>query len=162
MGISNDAQLDALHAARVELGLPSDSVVAYLGGLRTIGSAVIIDGEIFRGANGGAGDFGHQNVDPAGPPDRCGRRGCLESLVGPHQLLTSSELLSAAEADQLVSDRPTRPSSSSPRRRRRETAVLAVLDDAATPGPGDRRHHRHHEPATRSSSAAIWACSART
>ncbi len=133
VGIATDAHLDALHAARVELALPSDSVVAYLGGLRTIGSAVIINGEIFRGANGGAGDFGHQNVDPAGPPDRCGRRGCLESLVGPHRLLTSSELLSAAEADHLVSDQPHKAIQLiAEAAAARETAVLTVLDDAAT------------------------------
>lgn len=106
VGIANDCHLAALHAARVELALPPGSVAAYLGGLRTLGSGVIIDGEIFRGASGGAGDFAHQNVDPSGPPDWCGRRGCLESLVGPVRLLTSAGLLSGEEATQLVHDQP--------------------------------------------------------
>ncbi len=106
VGVTNEAQLAALHASRVELAMPSDSVAVYLGGLRNVGSAVIIGGEIYRGASGGAGDFGHLNVDPAGPPHWCGRRGCLESVIGPQQLLTHSDLLSATEAEQLVSDQP--------------------------------------------------------
>lgn len=106
VGVTNDAQLAALHASRVELAMPADTVAVYLGGLRSIGSAVIIGGEIYRGASGGAGEFGHLNVDPSGPLHWCGRRGCLESVVGPQQLLTSSGLLSAAEAEQLLDDQP--------------------------------------------------------
>lgn len=131
VGVSNDAQLAALHASRVELAMPSDTVAVYLGGLRNIGSAVIISGEIYRGASGGAGDFAHLNVDPSGPLHWCGRRGCLESLVGPQQLLTSSDLLSAQEAEQLVNDQPrkaiqvlTEAAASG------DTGVLTALDQA--------------------------------
>jgi predicted NBD/HSP70 family sugar kinase len=106
VGVSNDCQLAALHAARVELELPPDTIATYLGGRRRVGSAVIIDGEIFRGANGAAGDFGHHNIDPAGPHCWCGRHGCLESLVRSARLLTTAELLSAADAEQLVDDHP--------------------------------------------------------
>lgn len=106
VGVANGHHLAALYASRVELALPSDSVSVYLGGERDVGSAIIVDGEIFRGAGGGAGEFGHLNVDPQGPPDRCGRRGCLESLVGPKRLLTTSELLTAEEADQLLTEQP--------------------------------------------------------
>lgn len=120
VGVTNDAQLAALHASRVELAMPSGTVAVYLGGLRSIGSAVIIGGEIFRGASGGAGDFGHLNVDPAGPLHWCGRRGCLESVVGPQQLLTDSDLLSAREAEQLVNDQPRK--------------AIQVLTEAAASG----------------------------
>jgi predicted NBD/HSP70 family sugar kinase len=47
VGVTNDSQLAALHAVRVELGLRPDA--AYFGGLRGIGSGLIIGGEIFRG-----------------------------------------------------------------------------------------------------------------
>jgi predicted NBD/HSP70 family sugar kinase len=106
VGISNDCHLAALHATRVELDLPPDAIAAYLGGSRRVGSAVIIDGEIFRGSNGGAGDFGHHNVDPDGPRCWCGRHGCLHSLVGPSRLLASAGLMPAAEAERLVDDHP--------------------------------------------------------
>lgn len=103
VGVTNDCQLAALHAGRVELGLPADSLAAYLGGSRQFSSALLLDGEIFRG---GAGDLTHRNVDPAGPEHWCGRRGCLESLAGPWRLLTRSGLRSSAEARRLVDERP--------------------------------------------------------
>ena len=106
IGVSNDCQLAALYAVRCELALPTNSVAVYLGGARAMGSAIIIDGEIFRGANGGAGDLAHKNVDPTGPADWCGRRGCLESMAGPRRLLVGGLLRTHAEADLLVRERP--------------------------------------------------------
>jgi predicted NBD/HSP70 family sugar kinase len=106
VGVTNDSQLAALHAVRIELGMRPDAIAAYLGGLRGIGSGLIIGGEIFRGAGGGAGDFGHLNVDPSGPACSCGRNGCLQSLIGPHSLLTVGDLLPADEAARLVDEQP--------------------------------------------------------
>jgi predicted NBD/HSP70 family sugar kinase len=106
VGVTNDSQLAALHAVRIELGMRPDAIAAYFGGVRGIGSGLIIGGEIFRGAGGGAGDFGHLNVDPSGPACSCGRNGCLQSLLGPHSLLTVGDLLPADEAAQLVDERP--------------------------------------------------------
>ncbi len=48
---------------------------------RGIGLGIVIGGEIYRGAIGGAGEFGHITVLPGGPPCQCGRSGCLESIV---------------------------------------------------------------------------------
>ncbi|HEX6760071.1 MAG TPA: ROK family protein, partial [Propionibacteriaceae bacterium] len=106
VGITNDSQLAALHAVRTELRLRPDAIAAYIGGLRGIGSGLIISGEIFRGAGGGAGDFGHLNVDPSGPACYCGRNGCLQSLIGPQNLLTVGDLLPADEAARLIDERP--------------------------------------------------------
>jgi predicted NBD/HSP70 family sugar kinase len=102
VGVSNECQLSALYATRFELALPGDAIAVYLGGSRTLGGAVIIGGEIFRGAWGGAGEFGHLNVDPLGPTCWCGRSGCLESLIGPVTLLVNAKLASGSEARQLV------------------------------------------------------------
>ena len=106
VGITNYSQLAALHAVRTELRLRPDAIAAYLGGLRGVGSGLIIGGEIFRGAGGGAGDFGHLNVDPSGPACYCGRNGCLQSLIGPQNLLTVGDLLPADEAARLIDVRP--------------------------------------------------------
>jgi predicted NBD/HSP70 family sugar kinase len=106
VGVTNDSQLAALHAVRIELGMRADAIAAYFGGLRGIGSGLIIGGEIFRGAGGGAGDFSHLNVDPSGPACSCGRNGCLQSLIGPHSLLTVGDLMPADEAARLVDQRP--------------------------------------------------------
>jgi predicted NBD/HSP70 family sugar kinase len=106
VGVSNECQLSALYATRVEQPLPGDAIAAYLGGSRTLGGGLITEGEIFRGAWGGAGQFGHLNVDPLGPSCWCGRSGCLESLIGPVALLVNSRLASGPEARQLVDQDP--------------------------------------------------------
>jgi predicted NBD/HSP70 family sugar kinase len=106
VGVTNDSQLAALHAVRAELRLGPEVIAAYFGGLRSLGSGLIIGGEIFRGAGGGAGDFAHLNVDPSGPACTCGRNGCLQSLIGPQSLLTVGDLLPADEAARLVDQRP--------------------------------------------------------
>jgi predicted NBD/HSP70 family sugar kinase len=67
---------------------------------------LVVAGEIFRGAGGGAGDFGHLNVDPSGPACSCGRNGCLQSLIGPQNLLTVGDLLPKDQASRLVDERP--------------------------------------------------------
>jgi len=46
-----------------------------------IGGGWVLDGQIFRGANGLAGEIGHLTVKPDGPLCTCGRRGCLEALA---------------------------------------------------------------------------------
>jgi predicted NBD/HSP70 family sugar kinase len=43
-----------------------------------IGTGMLIDGRLVRGAHGMAGEFGHVPLDPEGPPCGCGSRGCWE------------------------------------------------------------------------------------
>ncbi|MFF0390885.1 ROK family protein [Kitasatospora sp. NPDC004615] len=45
-----------------------------------IGSALVVNGQLMRGAYGVAGEVGHLCVDPAGPRCRCGARGCVEAI----------------------------------------------------------------------------------
>lgn len=46
-----------------------------------IGGGVMIDGRLHHGANGRAGEIGHQVVVEDGPPCGCGNRGCVEPLA---------------------------------------------------------------------------------
>jgi glucokinase len=46
-----------------------------------IGGGIIIDGKIYEGASGAAGEVGHIIIDPDGPPCNCGARGCVEALA---------------------------------------------------------------------------------
>ena len=52
-----------------------------------IGMGLVINGQLFRGDKGIAGEVGHLTVDPRGPVCRCGRRGCLEALAGNYAIL---------------------------------------------------------------------------
>jgi predicted NBD/HSP70 family sugar kinase len=54
---------------------------------RGIGMGMVLDGQLYRGAGGGAGEFGHTTVVPDGPLCACGKRGCLESLISEPALL---------------------------------------------------------------------------
>lgn len=47
-----------------------------------VGGGIISDGKLFRGSAGYAGEIGHMVVDPNGDLCSCGKRGCLETLVG--------------------------------------------------------------------------------
>lgn len=54
----------------------NDFVVVTLG--RGIGMGLVLNGQFYRGASGGAGELGHITVNPAGARCSCGKRGCLE------------------------------------------------------------------------------------
>lgn len=54
----------------------------YLIAHRGVGGAAIVDGMLYRGNHGAAGEIGHTLVDLEGPLCGCGRYGCLEAFVG--------------------------------------------------------------------------------
>ncbi|MCX4965906.1 ROK family protein [Streptomyces sp. NBC_00654] len=85
----NEANLAAL----AELwfgGLDRVRSFLYLTGEIGVGGALVIDGELLRGAHGFAGEIGHVVVDPSGPECRCGSRGCLEQYAGQAALLRAA------------------------------------------------------------------------
>lgn len=63
-----------------------------------IGCGVQIDGRIYRGAAGCAGDIGHIQVDAGGPVCSCGNVGCLEALFS-QEALTQHAAEYAADGD---------------------------------------------------------------
>jgi predicted NBD/HSP70 family sugar kinase len=46
-----------------------------------IGCGIILHGELYRGASGNAGEFGHIIIDTNGPECHCGNKGCWETLA---------------------------------------------------------------------------------
>jgi glucokinase len=64
-----------------------------------VGGAIMAGGELFRGARGGAGEFGHMIVDPDGPPcgPGCPSHGCLEAWTSGTAL--AREARAAAQRD---------------------------------------------------------------
>jgi glucokinase len=78
--IDNDANAAALGEAIYGAGQGA-SVVCYFTVSTGIGGGCVIKGHIFHGAGDNAAEFGHQKLDPFGPPCGCGRRGCLEALA---------------------------------------------------------------------------------
>ena len=77
--IENDANASALAEYRFGGGR-GYNVVLYMTMSTGIGGGIVINGEIYHGANDSAGEVGHQILLPNGPQCGCGKRGCLEAL----------------------------------------------------------------------------------
>jgi glucokinase len=60
-----------------------------------IGGGIIVDGRIYRGATGAAGEVGHMVVDEDGPTCGCGQRGCLEALASGTAIAARAAALAA-------------------------------------------------------------------
>src|SRR6056297_292371 len=56
-----------------------DFLVVTLG--RGVGLGIVLNGEVYRGPKGGAGEFGHLLIDPHGPSSRYAKRGTLETYL---------------------------------------------------------------------------------
>jgi len=64
---------------------------------------IVIDGVLFRGDTGNAGEVGHITVDRSGPFCYCGNTGCLESIVsGDEFLATARESLDPRSTSRLA------------------------------------------------------------
>lgn len=62
-----------------------------------IGCGIVVDGGVYRGASGSAGDIGHIRVSANGPTCACGNIGCLEAFFGGAAL--TRDALAAARSD---------------------------------------------------------------
>jgi glucokinase-like ROK family protein len=79
--IENDANLGALGECRFGAGR-GVSDLAYIKLGTGIGGGLVMNGAIYRGSFGSAGELGHVTIDENGPLCDCGSRGCLETLAG--------------------------------------------------------------------------------
>jgi len=83
--VDNDANTTALGESRFGAGAGHRFVLCITLGTG-IGGAIVIDGRVFRGANGMAGEFGHMQVVPDGHRCPCGNRGCWEQYASGNAL----------------------------------------------------------------------------
>ena len=77
--IENDVKAAALGAATLR-GVTGS--MAYLNLGTGVAAGIVMDGRIWRGARGTAGEVGHISVDPHGRLCGCGQRGCVETFCG--------------------------------------------------------------------------------
>ena len=94
--VDNDVNLMALGELwRLQRSLQNFLVIKVGTG---IGCGIVCHGEVYRGANGSAGDVGHICVDTAGPRCHCGNLGCVETMAaGP--AITRMALEAAASGE---------------------------------------------------------------
>ncbi|MER8037928.1 ROK family transcriptional regulator [Streptomyces hydrogenans] len=117
LAVASDNEANMAALAELRFGTPgTPRTFLHLTGETGVGGAVVVHGELLRGAHGFAGEIGHLVVDAEGPRCRCGSRGCLEQYAGQAALLRAAD---AADVDDLAA-----------RAGRGEPRALAALAEA--------------------------------
>jgi predicted NBD/HSP70 family sugar kinase len=96
--IDNDANLGALAEHWWGAGQTLRNF-AFIKLATGVGMGQLIDGQIYRGSTGVAGEIGHLIVDPRGTQCVCGNRGCLTTLIGSAELVAHTTSLLAEYPD---------------------------------------------------------------
>lgn len=102
--IENDANLSVLGESVLHYDKKN---MIYLNIHSGIGSGILIDGKVFKGKRGYAGEIGHTILVPNGRPCSCGNRGCLEQYASETAILKDYALtkgLSSVSIEDFVRD----------------------------------------------------------
>ncbi|HAH32507.1 MAG TPA: hypothetical protein DCL44_09375 [Elusimicrobia bacterium] len=89
--VENDANMAAWGAYVLELGRGPGNVLAITLGTG-IGAGLILDGGLYHGATGSAGEAGHIKIVSGGRQCNCGGCGCLEAYCGSYALLREAKV----------------------------------------------------------------------
>ncbi len=103
LGIPTTLENDANAAAWGEYlasGEKGDMLMLTLG--TGIGSGIVIDGKIYRGSHGHAGEFGHMITHAGGRECGCGQRGCFEKYASVAVLIDSARQAAGANSDSVL------------------------------------------------------------
>jgi len=81
VSLGNDAEFGALGEWAAGAGRGARNLV-YIKVGSGIGAGLLLEGNIYRGTTGCAGEIGHITIRESGPLCTCGNRGCLEAVAG--------------------------------------------------------------------------------
>lgn len=100
--LENDAKLAALGEQWLGAARGVDNMGMITLGTG-IGGCIVLDGKIFHGMNGMAGEFGHVTIEPEGVPCGCGNRGCAERYASATAVVRMArEAIAAGNAPELA------------------------------------------------------------
>ena len=119
--IDNTVKLKALAESSQKAFEDSHRIVLMSFG-SGVGSALVIDGEIFRGNKNIAGEIGHTTVEPNGMLCECGRRGCLQTYIADSALIQEARKVSDVSSVRDIFDAANR----------KEDWAINILDMTAT------------------------------
>ena len=88
---ANDASCAALGELYAGAGNGCKNLIAITLGTG-VGSGIVIDGKVFRGANSAGGEIGHTVINVNGAECTCGRKGCWESYASATALIAQTKL----------------------------------------------------------------------
>ncbi|MEO5688571.1 MAG: ROK family transcriptional regulator [Burkholderiaceae bacterium] len=78
---------------------PADDPLVYVSCSVGVGSGIVLNGALFTGATGSAGEIGHTILHIDGLPCSCGRRGCAEAYVGLKAVARAAGFLRGDDVD---------------------------------------------------------------
>jgi glucokinase len=99
--LENDVTLAAIGAQHYMGGLVSRDM-AYVSVGTGIAAGLVLDGRIYRGAHGMAGEIGHMIIAPGGPRCQCGAHGCLEAVAAGPAIARLGEEATLSSGDTLL------------------------------------------------------------
>ena len=79
--VSNEASIAALGEHYFGAAAGYDDFIFLGASRRAVGAGIFINGKLYQGMNGYAGEVGHMVIDPDGAPCPCGQRGCWEAEI---------------------------------------------------------------------------------
>ena len=98
VSLINDARAFGVAELRLGAGRGASSMIGFTLGTG-IGGVIAVDGRVYQGHDGTAGEMGHQTLDPNGPSCNCGNNGCLEAFARADRI---SEACGTATAEEAV------------------------------------------------------------
>jgi glucokinase len=124
--LENDANVHALGEKWLGAARDVDNMAMLTLGTG-IGGCIILDGKIFHGLTGMAGEFGHVTIEPEGVPCGCGNRGCAERYASASAVMRmAQEMIASGEAPELAKAAASNPEFSA-----KSVYGLAVQGDPA-------------------------------
>jgi|SRR5579871_444355 glucokinase len=131
--LENDANVHALGEKWLGAARDVDNMAMLTLGTG-IGGCIILDGKIFHGLTGMAGEFGHVTIEPEGVPCGCGNRGCAERYASASAVMRmAQEMIASGEAPELAKAAASDP----------EFSAKSVYNLAVQGDPGARKiYHR--------------------
>jgi len=95
--VLNDSQAAAIGEYVYGSDHEPDENLVVVNVIHGIGAGILINGRLFQGDGGGAGEIGHVVVQENGELCRCGKRGCLETVASARAVVKQMKMNSLAE-----------------------------------------------------------------
>ena len=99
--LENDANAAAYGEFKAGKAKNTENFIAFTIGTG-IGSGVVLDGKIYRGTNGIAGELGHSVIKLGGRQCSCGRKGCIDVYASATGLITTTKEAMEANKESLM------------------------------------------------------------
>ena len=99
--VANRSRVAALGEYQVGVGRDVSNLIYLFLGQGTV-AGIVLDGQLYFGADSSAGEVGHISVCPDGPLCACGNRGCLEAYAAETAILARARAIARENPDSLL------------------------------------------------------------